>query len=170
MKPKYKTILKVIVVLVIAVWLLSVIPFNQNIKQEIAANIYENGVLTGATTVLIDGEKSNYLFHDNEGFNGKFHIASYEKTGRKDMHAFIKWSDGENIQRLTYSQNGTFPAMDLVSTIIINDKMTQLALMFTDGTVMATSDEIYNLYIKHIFYDADTGSTSVEAANQIPKI
>ncbi len=170
MKQTYKTILKVAVVLIIGFWVLSKIPFNQNINQEISANIYENGVVTGETTVVIDGEKTNYLFHDDEEFYGKFHILSYEKTGRKDMHSSIRWNSEENIQKLTYFQNGSFPSMDLISTLIINDEMTQFALMFTDGTVIATSDEIHQLYTKHISYYPDTGTTSIKAVNKIPKI
>jgi len=81
MKQKYKMIVKVLVVLVIGFWVLSIIPFNQNIKQEISASIYENGVVTDETTVIIDGEKSNYLFRDDDSFYGKFHVLSYEKTG-----------------------------------------------------------------------------------------
>lgn len=170
MKQTYKTILKVAVVLIIGFWVLSKIPFNQNINQEISANIYENGVVTGETTVVIDGEKTNYLFHDDEEFYGKFHILSYEKTGRKDMHSSIRWSSDANIQKLTHFQNGSFPSMDLISTLIINDEMTQFALMFTDGTVIATSDEIHQLYTKHISYYPDTGTTSIKAVNKIPQI
>lgn len=170
MKRKYKTIVKVVVVLVIGFWVLSIIPFNQNIKQEISANIYENGVVTGETNVFIDGEKSNYLFRNDDSFNGKFHILSYEKTGRDNISAHIAWDNDEHIQRLIYYRNATFPSMDIISTLIINEKMTQFALMFTDGTVIATSDEIYKLYTQHISYDPDTGSTYIEAVNIIPKI
>ncbi len=170
MKQKYKTIIKVVVVLVIGFWVLSIIPFNQNIKHEISASIYENGVVNGETTVFIDGEKSNYLFRDDESFSGKFHILSYEKTGREDMQAGIRWGNERNIQRLTYFQNASFPDIDVIGTILINEEMTQFALMYTDGTVIATSDEIYKLYTAHISYDSDTGSTSVKAVNKIPKI
>jgi hypothetical protein len=170
MKQKYKTIVKMVVVLVIGFWVFSKIPFNQNINQEISANIYENGVLTGETTVSIDGEKSNYLFRDEESFNGRFYILSYEKTGRDGMFAHIAWKNDEHIQSLIYYQNATYPSMDIISTIIINEEMTQFALMCTDGTVIATSDEIHKLYTKHIYYDPDTGSTSIEAVNEIPKI
>ena len=161
MKQKYKTIGKVVVALVIGFWVLSIIPFNQNVKQEISANIYENGVATDKTTVFIDGEKSNYLFRDDDSFNGKFHILSYEKTGREDMQASIRWGDEQDIQRLIYFQNASFPDMDVIGTILINEEMTQLALMFTDGTVIATSNEIYTLHKNHVSYYPETGSTSV---------
>ncbi len=168
MKQKYKTIIKVVVALVIGVWVLSTIPFNQHIKKEISVNIYENGVANGETSIFIDGEKSNYLFHNDESFHGKFHIQSYEKTGREDMKAGIDWGHEQNIQWLTYFQNATFPDMDLIHTILINEEMTQLALMFTDGTVLATSDEIYTLYTNHVSYHPESGSTSVKGT--IPQI
>ncbi len=119
MKQNYKTILKVIVIFIIGVWILSKMPFNKNIKQEIAAHVYESGVVTGETKVVIDGERSHYLFTDNERFHGKFYIASYEKTGREDMFASVKWNNEDNIQRLLYFQNATFPSMDIVGTLII---------------------------------------------------
>jgi hypothetical protein len=161
MKRKYKTIVKVIVVVVIGFWMLSTIPFNQNIKHEVPANIYKNGVMADKTTIFIDGEKSNYLFHDDESFNGKFHILSCEKTGREDLKAGIEWGHEQNIQRLLYYQNASFPDMDVISTILISKEMTQLAFMFTDGTVIATSDEIYTLYTNHVSYHPESDSTSV---------
>ncbi|TCK93370.1 hypothetical protein EDC19_1563 [Natranaerovirga hydrolytica] len=170
MKQKYKAIIKVVVVLVIGFWVLSIIPFNRKIKQEISANIYINGVVSDETSVFIDGEKSNYLFHDNESFYGNFHVLSYKKTGRDGMSAQIAWKNDEHIQRLRYYYKGTFPSMDIISTLIINEKMTQFALMFTDGTVIATSDELYKIYTQHISYNPDTGITSIKAINKIPKI
>jgi hypothetical protein len=170
MKHNYKTILKALVIFIIGVWILSKMPFNKTINQEISVHVYESGVVTGETKVVIDGERSHYLFTDNERFHGKFYILSYEKTGRENMLASVKWNNNDHIQRLLYFQNGTFPSMDIVSTLIINDKMTQFALMFTDGTVIATSDEIYQIYTKHISYDSDTEVTSIEAVNEIPKI
>jgi hypothetical protein len=168
MKAKYKRIGKVVVALVIGFWLLSLIPFNKNIKQEVSANIYENGVVADKTIIFIEGEKSNYLFRNDNSFSGKFHILSYEKTGREDMQAGIKWGYEQNIQRLLYYQNASFPDMDVIGTILINDEMTQLALTLKDGTVIATSDEIYTLYTNHVSYNPENDSTFVEGI--VPKI
>lgn len=170
MKQSYKTILKVLVILMIGVWILSKIPFNRQINQEISAQVYEGGVVTGETKVIIDGERSNYLFTNNQSFNGRFYILSYEKTGRENMNAGIEWPNEEHTQRLVYFQNATFPSMDIVSTLIINDEMTQFALMFTDGRVVATSDEIYRIYTKHVSYDSDKKVTSIDNVHEIPKI
>ncbi len=167
MKHRLKLILKMTIVLILGVWILSKIPFSQDINREISAHIYENGVIAGETTVIIDGEKSNYLFTKEENYFGKFHILSYEKTGRENMKAKIKWVDEPNTQRLFYFQNATFPDMDILWTILINEEMTQFALMLKDGTVIATSDELFKLYTKYISYDNNSGSISV--TGNIPK-
>lgn len=169
MKQKLKTILKAAVILAIVFWVLSKIPFNRKINQEIPANIYQEGVVIGETAIIMDGEKSNYLFTEKESYSGKFQILSYEKTGRDNMNAHISWGGLEktNIQQLIYTTAGIFPDMDLVSFIIINEAMTQFALMFKDGTVIATSDGLYELYTQNITYYPDTGAIS---ARTIPKI
>jgi hypothetical protein len=42
----------VIVIFIIGVWILSKMPFNKNINQEISAQVYESGVVTGETKVV----------------------------------------------------------------------------------------------------------------------
>lgn len=170
MKKKYKMIAKVVLILAIGIWIFSVIPFNQKLTHEISAGIYEDGVVTRETTVLIDGEKSNYLFRDDDSFEGEFHILSYKKTGGNGMKANIKWDKKHNIQKLLYFQNATFPSMDIIHELIINEQMTEFALMLKDGSVIATSDDLYELYIKHIYYDSGTDSTHIKEVNKIPKI
>lgn len=78
MKRNYKMIAKIVLLLVIGIWIFSVIPFNQKVTHEISAGIYENAVVTRETTIRIDGEKSNYLFRDDDSFDGEFHILSYK--------------------------------------------------------------------------------------------
>lgn len=170
MKQKLKESIKVVLLIVIGVWILDKTPFYQDINHEIFANIYKNGVTIGQTSVIVDGKKSNYLFSDKENYFGIFHILSYEKTGREDMNARIKWSNVENIQDILYMMPGHFLDMDLIRTIIINEKMTKFAVMFKDNTVVATSDEIYELYTKHISYYSDKGITSVKDVEKVPKI
>jgi hypothetical protein len=63
MKQRLKTIIVIAILLVIAIWIIDKIPFNKNINQQITANIYENGVTVGQTTLVMNGEKSNYLFY-----------------------------------------------------------------------------------------------------------
>lgn len=64
---------------------------------------------------------------------------------------------------------GVFPDMDIIRIILINDEMTKFALMFNDGTVMATSDDLYELYTKHISINA-AGDISINDVYGIPPI
>jgi hypothetical protein len=170
MKQRYKTIAKVLVVLAVGLRVLYSMPFNQPIKQEISAHLYKDGAAIDQTTVFMDGEKSNYFLRRDDSFQGRFFIQSYEKTGRDGMRASIGWGDRDNMQRLVYFQNGTFPPMDVVGCIMINETMTQFAVMLTDGTVVATSDAVYEIYKRHISYDPDTGAISIVAADNIPNL
>ncbi len=170
MKFKMGKTTKIVFIVVVAIGILSLIPFNQKVNQEIDAKVYENAVAVKDTKVIIEGEKSNYLFRRDESFHGKFHISTYEKSKADGMNASISWDDKYHLQNLLFSQNATFPSMDTIGAMMINDKMSEFAFMFTDGTVIATSDELYNLYTKHISYDASTGTTFTELVNEMPKI
>jgi hypothetical protein len=152
MKNTYKSILKVIVILAIGFWVLSKIPFYSNINQEITANIYEDGVVTGETTVFIEGERSNYLFSKEQNYWGRFYIDCFERTGRDGMNAGIRWNFGgthDTIQKITYSQNATFPLTNEIAPfILINEEMNQFAVEFADGRIIAVSDEMYQKYME----------------------
>lgn len=76
----------------ILMWVLSYIPFKHRITREIEAQIYENGHAAGETKVYIDGEKSSYLFRSKDSFYGRFHISSFEKSGRSGNNALISWN------------------------------------------------------------------------------
>ena len=145
MKQKLKTIIAVSIVLVIAIWIIDKIPFNKNINQQITANIYENGVAVGETMLVINGEKSNYLFRKNEGFVGEFLVPYAEETDRSNLQTYITWNGEDNTQRIGYFYKGSIKLaedMGLVPYLLINDSMTKFAIMLTDHTVIATSDEL----------------------------
>lgn len=173
MKDKLKTIMVIAILLVAGVWIVDKIPFNKNINQQIRANIYENGVVIGQTIVLIDGERSNYLFRKKEGFVGEFLIPYVEKTNRSELQTYITWNGEDNTQDISYFYKGSMKLaqdMGLVPYLLINDKMTKFAMMLTDHTVIATSDELYELYRKHITWHSDAESTYIKEVNKIPKI
>ncbi|AOY77725.1 hypothetical protein [Clostridium formicaceticum] len=173
MKQKLKTIIVIAILLVISIWIIDKIPFNKNINQQITANIYENGVAVGQTTLVMNGEKSNYLFRKKERFIGEFLIPYAEKTDRSDLQTSITWNGEDNTQYIIYFYKGVFKLaedMELVPYLLINDSMTKFAIMLTNHTVIATSDELYKLYIKHITWHSDTTSTSIVEVNKIPKI
>lgn len=173
MKQKLKTAATVAALLVIAIWIIDRVPFNKDISQQITANVYENGVVIGQTTVVISGERSNYLFRKEDGFFGEFLISRAEKTDRDDLKAYIKWNGEYNTQRITYHYKGDIKLaqdMGVVATMLISDDMTKFAIMLTDHTIVATSDELCQLYDKHITWHSDTLSTSIARLNEIPKI
>ena len=173
MKHNLKTIIKVTVFIIVAIWIIDKIPFDKNINQAITANIYEDGVVIGQTTLVMNGKKSNYLFRQEEGFVGELLIPYAEKTDREDLKTYINWNAEHNIQSISYFYKGIIKLaqdMGIVPYMLINNSMTKFAIMLTDHTVIATSDELYELYIKHITWYSDTKSTSIDAVNKIPKI
>jgi len=148
MKKHIKSITKVVVLLVIGLWILSKIPFSSKINQEITAIIYENGIVTGETTVHMSGKKSNYLFSYKENYWGIFYIDFYEKTRRDSMNARISWISKDILQKITYSQNASFPLIGEISPfMLINKKMDKFALEFADGRIIATSEDVYHDYL-----------------------
>ena len=74
MNEKLKIILKAIVLLTVAILILDKLPFEEKINQQISAEIYQNGTATGETTITMEGTKTNYLFRDEESFQGRFSI------------------------------------------------------------------------------------------------
>jgi len=96
----------------------------------------------------MNGSRSNYLFKNEQNFIGSFYIKYYERTWREDMHALIIWNKYSDSQIIMYSQNATFPSLELLGKLYINETMDEFALGFKDGTVVATSDEMYQRYIK----------------------
>lgn len=172
MKQNLKSIV-IVILLVISIWIIDKNPFNKNINQQITANIYENGVVVGQTMLVMNGEKSNYLFRKKEGFIGKFLIPYVEKTDRSDLQTYITWNSEDNTQYIKYFYKGDIKLaedMGLVPYLLINDSMTKFAIMLTNHTVIATSDELYELYIKHITWDGDSKRTSIVEVNDIPQI
>jgi hypothetical protein len=173
MKHKLKTVILIIILFAVGFWILDKVPFNRNVNHEISANIYEDGVVIGHTTVFVEGEKSNYLFRQNDRFYGMFYIKLLKKTSDRDLQTCIKWSNEENVQQIKYFKNGqSFLAEDMgiVPYLLINSGLTKFAIMCTDNTVIATSDDLYELYTKHISWDSDTTSTFIAGAEEIPQI
>lgn len=173
MKQKLKTITAISIVLVIGIWIFDKIPFNKNINLQIAANIYKDGIAVGETKLVINGEKSNYLFRKKEGFVGEFLIPYAEGTDRSDLQTYITWNGEDNTQRINHFYKGAIKLpedMGIVPYLLINDSMTKFAVMLTDHTVIATSDELYELYTKHITWHSDTKVTSISEINKIPEI
>ncbi len=168
MKNKFGMTASAVLIILSVIWILSIIPFNQKVKHTVPAKLYENGVAVDETEVYIEGVKSNPLFRKNDSFHGKFHIRSYEKTTRDDVNAGINWSADDNIQTIRYLRYGLFET-DIMYHMLISEDMTKFALTFNDGRVLATSDELYELYARH-FTVTGANSMSIEDIEGIPII
>lgn len=135
---------------IIGIWVLSKIPFESDINQTITAKIYKDGVVVQDTTVIINGARSNYLFADEQYYDGQFIVEYYERTSSEGMKANITWNKEFEEQRILFYQNATFPSLETNHELLINKEMKELALGLKDGTIIATSDEIYQNYLESI--------------------
>jgi len=161
------------VILIVALWALDKLPVSSDISHQIEAGIYEYGALTGQTIISIEGEKTNYLFRDDESFAGQFVIPFIERTGREGFTARISWNENENFQHVIYFGGGRFTLAEdlgIVPYILTSGDMTRLAVMLTDGRVLATSPELEDIYRRHITWNADTSTTSISEIEKIPGI
>lgn len=153
-------------VLALGLLILSLCPFRSQIQQDIPANIYRDGVVTGTTAVSIQGERRDYLFQD-DCYEGRFVIPEAAETGREGVLAYIDWDSKYRIQRIMYASPGS--SVDAVLwTMLINKEMDQFALTLEDGRVLATSDELFQIYTEHFIYDPVSGTTAI--VGNIPKI
>lgn len=135
---------------IIGIWVLSKIPFESDINQTITAKIYKDGVIVQDTTVIINGARSNYIFADEQYYEGQFIVEYYERTSREGMKANIKWNEEFEEARILYHQNATFPSLEINHELLINKEMKDFALGLQDGTIIATSDEMYQNYLESI--------------------
>lgn len=175
MKQRIKRIIAVVIALAVVFWIVDKIPFNTKIDLEISANIYQNSQVSGQTTVTLTGEKSNYLFNPADQFVGWFYLPLVEATADEGLQTSIKWSlrRDENLRHLGFFRVGDFVLAEdlgIVPYLLTSEDLSQFALMLTDGRIVATSDELAELYTKHITWHGDTTSTTITGANVIPEI
>jgi hypothetical protein len=150
LKKNLKVIILILTMSIIGVWVLSKMPFESDINQTITAKVYRDGVIVQDTKVIINGARSNYLFADEQYYEGQFIVEYYERTGREGMKAYIEWNKEFEKQRILYHQNATFPSLEANRELLINKEMKEFALGLQDGTIIATSDEIYQNYLESI--------------------
>lgn len=65
------------------------------------------------------------------------------------MKAKIRWIKELEEQILLYYQNATFPTLKINHELLIDKDMKEFALGLQDGTIIATSYEMYQDYIKN---------------------
>jgi len=149
---KIKTIILIIVVMGgLGYYILFKHIFSDPVSQEISSNVYVNGRVTAQTTIKIDGERVYSLLSDYRtsllNYYGVFAIGCYECTCRDGTEAHIYGERYTDTQTIVYYQTGGFPNFEIDSRLLINRDMDEIAVGFADGTVIAASDELYQLYI-----------------------
>ena len=143
------------------------IPFTQSIDQEITAAVYRDGQIIDNTTVTIRGDKTRYLFR-KDSFVGEFRIPYVKATDIDDLQTQIRWYDPDNYQYITHFYKGSFTSADqrgLVNVLLISEDMDDFALMTTSREVIATSQELQELYLAHISYHGDSRVTVTDIEN-----
>lgn len=142
---KKRVIISIIMIVIIAQCAyLNLIPLKEKVEKSVEADIYISGNVQGHTSVRITGEKT--ILTSSPSFLGRFAIDYYDRTCRDDMQTHIKWNRGEETQTIIYSQNASYPALDINTIALIDAEMNEFALGFKDGTIIATSQECYNKY------------------------
>lgn len=152
LKKNLRAILLTLVISIIGIWILSTIPFESDINQTITAKVYKDGVVLQDTSVIINGARSNYLFANEQYYEGQFVIEYYERTGREGMKAKINWYKEYEEQRILYHQNATFPTLGINHKLLIDKEMVEFAIGMKDGTIFATSEAILHDYLEKLIH------------------
>jgi len=152
LKKNLRAILSILVIFIVGIWVLSKIPFESDINQTITAKVYKDGVVVQDTSIIINGARSNYLFADEQYYEGQFIIEYYERTGREGMKANITWNKEYEEQSILYFQNATFPTLGINHKLLIDKEMKEFAIGIEDGTIFATSDEILHDYLGKLIH------------------
>lgn len=171
MKKHIKKIITVILIFAAFMWVIDKIPFTKRIEQQIDAAVYKDGELIDITTVFMTGTKTRYLFRP-DSFVGEFRIPCVEGTDVDDLQTQISWHSNDNLQSISHFYKGDFSTADkreLAYYLIISNDMKNFALMTTNQEVIATSDELCQLYTDHISYDGD-GRMTVIGIEEIPSL
>ena len=148
MRENTKRWIWILVLTLLAVWLLPKMTFYKDINRMREAEVYVDGVSIRTTEVVIKGERTRYLFSERQFFFGSFQLEEYPRTQREDMTAEVSWHETFDTERILYSQNATFPELDMERDLIIDENMEHFALGFKDGRIVATSEELMEMYLE----------------------
>lgn len=143
-------VLLVVATFVIALWyVMTQYNFTKTTNRTIVANLYSDGVVTGKTQIVVDGEIKYGLISDEQTYKGFFGVECCDYTCREDMVAHIGWysSDtGRTLQTIYYEQYASFPNTEIVNELLIDKDMYEVAIGLVDGTVIATSEQMYSRF------------------------
>ena len=130
--------------------------FARVIRQEIPVGVYRDGVRAEESVITMDGKRTNHLFRRKDSFQGRFEIPQAEITQAEKAVATIYWgnagADEPNVQCIKYNLYRGQP----VGYYMITDKtLTEFALVLSDGTVLATSEEAYGLFTEYFSWQSN---------------
>ncbi len=128
--------------------------FSDDIRLELTAGIYSDGVRVGDTDVVIEGTKN--ALHGE--FRGRIAIDFLEKTCREQTQAHVVWDEGG--QLIGYFAYGDLNFVPLDRWCYFSSNMMSFAIGNRDeGFVIATDDYLAELMALDGYYPlADPGS------------
>lgn len=138
---KRKLIYVVGVSVIVVLLFVFLYPFSTNIERTEKAYVFENNSIS-ETTVKINGEISGKLFGDKKTYIGEFAVAGNEELCQEGVQARIEWGRGSSYQSILFFYRGDFVSLG-TKQIIIDSEMKNFAVEFDDGTIVATSKEMY---------------------------
>lgn len=145
MKTKKQVIISIIILSVVCLATVIFLHRPTSVVKEVVAMVYtNNGVEASETTISINGKMRSNPFSEEAIYTGLFQIAWYEPSCREGTEAKVKWIDSKN-QYINFFQAGNISFLT-VEKIIIDKHMEEIAVGFSDGTIITTSE--YN-YIKY---------------------
>lgn len=172
--PKKTVRIIVVILFLVAVALgMLFVPFATKIDQSIDAQVYRDGVAPEAITISIRGKRDHYVFRKNGRFSGEFKISCIAKTSEPDIQAEITWPRDYPVHLIRYSHNGQYLSKDesgVYYFLIMSKDMERFSLRLSDGAIIATSDELYNLYVDNLDYYKETGEPAGLDPSKIPEI
>lgn len=110
---------------------------SQKVMLEYPLGIYENGILTGETTLTVSGERHRLT----KDYSGRFAIAAIEETCRDNVYASIRWNyPADGYITLTYGRSGQFWIDGPLSRayIYMSGNMESFAVRLEDGRVLSS--------------------------------
>lgn len=171
MKKRVILIVSAVLLFVIALCAVGKLLLTQRIDQQVEATVYRDGEIVGKTTVLMQGKRVRYPFLENS-FVGEFRVPWVEETDVDGLQAKIEWNNDHHVQTIRYSYRGELLGVNergIAYFLLISDGMEEFALMTTQGDVIATSPEAYQLCAGHISTDGGSRS-SVDDIDGIPAL
>lgn len=155
-KSKRKKIITIAIILLIAVYFIDLFTLiKRPIDLKIPADIYENNQVVDSTYVEFEGKLSLSALYSNK-FTGIIKMHVQEMKVPETMNIYLFWSgDSEYETNGTWflypnSADGQYIKTLSMDYVVITKDMKEFAMIFDDGKIIATSEEIYKQLINEI--------------------